>query len=345
MEAPPVGILAGISYVSGIDYYKGVVEQYALLVGKRQLMPPNPLLYLASVDCDAYAKMLTEKPMDFDAISEHLCVGVEAVVKAGAAFLAIASNTGHIAVPLVRTRFPDLPVLHIGDCTAMAIKASGATSVGLLGTEPTMREDYLKLQLEKHGIHTLVPDSEQDLTQIFKYIMNELGFNVFKDTTREFFVAQIRALAARGAQGVILGCTEIELLVRQTDVPEVPLYCSAELHIEAVARVQAGIDTVAQFMPQEDVASGYTAKLRGVHGEINLDERWLQSATSAGSLYKPDAGDTDSENGGTEGGHNAGEELTRLAAGSVIAAVFGLIGGVVYRLLRYRRRLPRAARP
>lgn len=173
-------------------------------------MPPNPLLFLASVDCDAYAKMLTDKPLNIDGISEHLCTGIEAVVKAGAAFLAIASNTGHIAVPLVRTRFPDLPVLHIGDCTAAAIKASGANNVGLLGTEPTMQEEYLKEQLRKHGICTLVPESEKDLTQIFQYIMDELGFNVFKETTREFFVAQIRALAARGAQGVILGCTEID---------------------------------------------------------------------------------------------------------------------------------------
>ena len=278
MEAPPVGILSGISYVSGIDYYKGVCEQYAELVGRRELMPPNPLLFLASVDCDAYAKMLTEQPVDFEGISEHLCTGVDGVARAGAAFLVIASNTGHIAVPLVRARFPDLPVLHIGDCTAAAIEAAGASNVGLLGTEPTMREEYLKQQLGKHGIATLVPEAEQDLAQIFQYIMDELGFNVFKESTRAFFVAQIRALAARGAQGVILGCTEIELLVKQSDVPEVPLYCSAELHIEAAARVQAGLTTVAEYMPREDVAAGCATKLRGAHGEVSLSLEQQQLA-------------------------------------------------------------------
>lgn len=310
-------------------------------------MPPNPLLFLASVDCDAYAKMLTDKPLNIDGISEHLCTGIEAVVKAGAAFLAIASNTGHIAVPLVRTRFPDLPVLHIGDCTAAAIKASGANNVGLLGTEPTMQEEYLKEQLRKHGICTLVPESEKDLAQIFQYIMDELGFNVFKETTRKFFVAQIRALAARGAQGVILGCTEIELLVKQSDVPEVPLYCSAELHIEAAARVQAGVDTLAQYMPREDVISGCATKLRGVHGEIAISEQWVQSAGGSGPLGGDGAGDTDSEYGGGEGdgSHNAGEEMRKLAAGSIIAAVFALVGGIAYRLFRHRRRLPRGVGP
>ncbi len=291
--------------------------------------------------------MLSDKPVDFDGISEHLCIGVEAVVKAGAAFLVIASNTGHIAVPLVRTRFPDLPVLHIGDCAAAAIRAAGASNVGLLGTEPTMREVFLKEQLGKHGIRTLVPESEQDLTQISQYITMELGFNTFKETTREFFVTQIRALAARGAEGVILGCTEIELLVKQSDVPEVPLYCSAELHIEAAARVQAGIDTVAQYMSQEDVVSGCATKLRGVHGEITIREQWAQSAAASGSLDDDAGGDTDSEYGGGEGAgsHNAGAEMTRLAAGSIIAAVFALVGGIAYRLFRHRRRLPRGALP
>jgi aspartate racemase len=78
--------------------------------------------------------------------------------------------------------------------------------------EPTMREAYLKDQLGKHGIETIVPDSDADLTQIFEYIMDELGVNVFKDETRAFFVAQVERLASHGCEGVILGCTEIELL-------------------------------------------------------------------------------------------------------------------------------------
>ena len=79
---------------------------------------------------------------------------------------------------------------------------------------------------------TIVPAKDEDLKQIFQYIMDELGFNIFKDSTRQFFVEQVQELASRGAQGVILGCTEIELLIQQEHVPEVPLFPSAELHIE-----------------------------------------------------------------------------------------------------------------
>ena len=92
-------------------------------------------------------------------MSEHLCKGVDMLAKGGAAFLLIASNTGHISVPLVRSRYPTLPILHIADTTASKIKAASMRNIGLLGTEPTMREEYLKQQLAKHAIKTLVPVS------------------------------------------------------------------------------------------------------------------------------------------------------------------------------------------
>merc|ERR1711998_597374 len=143
-----------------------------------------------------------------------------------------------------------------------------------------MRERYLKDQLEKHGLTVLTPESEDDQKQIFQYIMDELGFNVFKPAMLAFFKGQVDKLRLQGAQGVfispprpgldcpslllllpartrmpcpspcgvgccchtvvILGCTEIELLIKQKDVPDVPLFPSAELHIDAAAAVAAG---------------------------------------------------------------------------------------------------------
>ena len=97
-----------------------------------------------------------------------------------------------------------------------------------------------------------MPDSDADLQQVFQFIMDELGFGEFKESTRAFFAAQVRQLHARGAEGVILGCTEIELLLRQEDTPEVPLFASAELHIAAAARVAAGLQRVADYEPPTD---------------------------------------------------------------------------------------------
>ena len=95
-------------------------------------------------------------------------LGVDKLVKAGIDFLVIASNTGHVSVPHIRRAYPDLPVLHIADCTARAIKARKIDCVGLLGTEPTMKERFLIARLERHGLRVVVPDSEQDMSRIFR---------------------------------------------------------------------------------------------------------------------------------------------------------------------------------
>lgn len=246
--AKVVGILSGISYVSGIDYYKGINTQYQALVKPGYIMPPNPLMMMLSIDCDHYAHMLTQK--NWEGVSKHLTENVGRLVKGGCDFLTIASNTGHICVPSVQALYPELKVLHIADCTALEIKKMGLSHVGLLGTEPTMRENYLKDQLARHGISTVVPDKEQDLHQIFQYIMHELGQGVFKPATRKYFQAQIKALVARGAEGIILGCTEIELLIRPQDMPKgVPRFASAALHISATAKVCAGLAVLSDFDP------------------------------------------------------------------------------------------------
>ena len=142
-----------------------------------------------------------------------------------------------------------IPYLHIADCTAKAIKDKGLKRVGLLGTEPTMRESYLKERLAMHGIETLVPDNDQDLSQIFQFIMHELGFGVFKPETLAFFKDQVAKLVAQGAEGVILGCTEIELLIKQEHCPGVPLFASAELHMDAAAKVVAGAAQLSSYAP------------------------------------------------------------------------------------------------
>ena len=246
-----LGLLTGVSYQSGLDYYKNINEQYMELMPKGKLMSPNPSLAMVSVDCDEYASLLVAK--EWDAVSQYLSRGVERLVKAEPdCCLVICSNTAHLAVPLVRQLHPTLPILHIADVTAQAIKAKGLRRVGLLGTEPTMREDYLKAQLARHGVECIVPESDADLQQIFQFIMEELGFGEFKESTRAFFAAQVRALHARGAEGVVLGCTEIELLLRQQDTPDVPLFPSAQLHIAAAARVAAGLQRVVDFEPSAD---------------------------------------------------------------------------------------------
>ena len=248
MDAKVVGILSGVSYVSGIDYYKGISEQFGTIVGSGTgLMPKNPLMMMVSIDCDAYARLLCDKK--WEEVAKYLMSGVDKLIASGIDCIGLASNTAHICYPFIKEKYPDVDVLHIADCTARAIKSQGITTVGLLGTEPTMRENYLKDRLALHGITTIVPSTDEALSKIFEFIMKELGANIFKESTREFFVAEARKLQSNGCCGLILGCTEIELLIKQENLPDFPVFPSAELHINGLAKIAANTAQVSDFLP------------------------------------------------------------------------------------------------
>lgn len=120
---PVCGILTGISYVSGLDYYSKINAKFGACVGKRRLMPPNPEIVMVSVDCDQYSLLLTERR--YAEVSEHLASGVARLVRAGVDFVVMASNTAHMCVPTLLVKYPQLKLLHIADSTARSIRASG----------------------------------------------------------------------------------------------------------------------------------------------------------------------------------------------------------------------------
>lgn len=235
MTAHTLGILTGISYVSGLDYFKGINEIVLANTPKCHLMSPNPSIVMVSIDCDKYAHYLRLK--SFDKVAEYLLTGVRKLVETGCEILVIASNTGHICVPAVESEFPKLKILHIADCCGSQLKKQGFSKVGLIGTKPTMEENYLKERLHLHGITTLVPEDEQTQEEIFEIICQELSYNVFRDESRGKMVKAIRGLEMQGAEACILGCTEIELLVQQKHVPNLPLLPSAEIHIQTAANL------------------------------------------------------------------------------------------------------------
>lgn len=249
MTVSSLGILTGISYVSGVDYYKGIHEKVLAHTPKKFLMPPNPPITMVSVDCDEYVQYLTSK--EFDRVSNYLLGGVDKLVAAGSDWLVIASNTGHICVPSVEAAHPDLKILHIADCCAYQLKQQELTQVGLVGTKPTMEETYLHERLARHGITTIVPQDMAVQEEVYRIIYEELSFNELKDASRKTMVEVIRELGEQGAQACILGCTEIELLVQQEHVPELPLLPSAEIHIQATADILLGNMQLEDVLPNK----------------------------------------------------------------------------------------------
>jgi len=303
-KTPSVGILSGISYNSGIDYYKGINEGY---ISKGNLknpaypMPSFPHVQMVSVDCAEYASYLVDK--EWGKTREYLWRnGISRLIgmleRGEIDFIIQASNTSHMALELEALKEVERGAeyysmllkwqdrfLHIADATASAIRDEfveasqrnsespctaprSAVVVGLLGTEPTMRERYLKdrLLLHKDVIKDVVaPQKDEDLKKIFEVIMGELSSPIeieyhektkmkrpkFKEETRDYFVSVIREslIKEQGAQCVVLGCTEIELLIKQEDIPEVPIFPSAELHMDACVEVLLGKKQVGALVP------------------------------------------------------------------------------------------------
>ena len=164
---------------------------------------------------------------------ERLAVSARRLEAAGAQMLVLATNTMHIIAQDIQAA-TTIPFLHIADPTADALIEDGAETVGLLGTRFTMEMDFYKDRLRQRGIEPIVP--EVDRTNLDAIIYNELCRGIVSDASRQTYVAAIEKLAARGAQAIILGCTELGLLLSDDDSP-LPLYDTTALHAaSAVAR-------------------------------------------------------------------------------------------------------------
>lgn len=221
-----IGILGGSSDQATAEYYK----RLNAAVNRRLGGWNTAELVLSSMNF-ALAEGWVRSG-DWDAAARYLSARARALEGAGADVLLCVSNTLH-RVADAFTAGLSIPFLHIVDPTATAIRAAGFTRVGLLGTKPVMATDYLKRRYaERFGVEVLVPPpDEQDA--IDRIIFDELCRGQFLPQSRQRYLAAVDALAARGAAGVILGCTEIPLLIAQHDRPAIPMFDTVELHVEA----------------------------------------------------------------------------------------------------------------
>lgn len=227
-----IGIIGGLSWVSTADYYRRLNELTQERLGGVHSAP----LVLASVDRQDYVDAVIDR-QDEDAACEIIRAAAVSLEKAGAEFLVISCNDVHRFVPAIEPQL-SIPFLHIAEATAGAIKKEGLKSVALLGVRKTMEETFYPEILERHGIATIIPD-EAEKTYIHDSIYEELVRDIFRDATRARYVEIMRALQARGAEGVILGCTEIPLLIGAGDI-DVPTFSTTEIHCRAAIEKAAG---------------------------------------------------------------------------------------------------------
>ncbi|MHA1746728.1 MAG: aspartate/glutamate racemase family protein [Promethearchaeota archaeon] len=219
-----IGLLGGMSWESSLEYYRILNELIQAKLGG--LHSAECVMY--SVDFDSYAKWMCQG--DWDQIGNNLTALAKKVEEAGADVLLICTNTMHKLVPAIEPHI-SIPILHIADAAAKAIRKQGFTTVGLLGTRFTMEEDFYSARLkEKHGIDVVIPTSE-DRTHIDRIIFEELVKGILTEDSRQIYIRIIHELQQKGAQGVILGCTEIPLLIKQADSP-IPVFDTTQLHAE-----------------------------------------------------------------------------------------------------------------
>jgi len=220
-----IGMIGGMSWESSLEYYR-IMNQAA----KEKLggfHSARCILY--SVDFDDVEKL--QHQGDWESLTRLMIEAAQKVKKAGADFLVICTNTMHKMADEVQ-KATQIPLLHIADVTAEAVKANGQSRVGLLGTKFTMEQDFYKGRLKEiHGLDVLIPE-DKERQAIHDILYNELCLGEIKELSREKFQSIIQNLVKRGAQGVILGCTEIPLIVRQEDY-EIPLYDTTALHATA----------------------------------------------------------------------------------------------------------------
>ena len=221
-----IGLLGGMSWESTVPYYQ-IINR---LVKERLGGLHSAKCVLYSVD---FAEIeACQAAGVWDRSGEFLGQAAAALERAGADFIVICTNTMHKVAPLIASHI-SVPILHIAEVTAAALGRQGITTAALLGTRYTMEQDFYKGKLQEYGLQVLVPGAERR-QEINRIIFEELCLGTISPASRAYFNDTIRELEAAGAQGVILGCTEIGLLVRQEDV-SLPLFDTTVLHATAAA--------------------------------------------------------------------------------------------------------------
>jgi len=223
-----IGLLGGMSWESTQSYYRAINQAVREQLGGLH----SAKIVLYSVD---FAEIETLQVQgDWDKAGELLAAAASAVERAGADFLVICTNTMHKVAPAIAAGI-SLPILHIADATADELMAQGVKKVGLLGTRFTMEQAFYKDRLIARGIAVVVPD-QADRDSVNRVIYEELCLGTIKADSRARYLDIIHRLQLQGAEAVILGCTEIALLVQQSDTP-VALFDTTAIHAQQAVRL------------------------------------------------------------------------------------------------------------
>ena len=222
-----IGFIGGLTWLSSMDYYR-LLNQ---LTNEKMGGVSSCKMLMYSVEFEEI-KTLTVAG-DWDGIAAIICKVAQTLEQAGADCILIGANTMHYIADKVQASI-HIPLIHIAEVTATAIASKGLNTVALLGTKYTMQLDFYKNKLAVKNIRTIIPN-EADIEYINDAIYNEMGKGIFLQERKERFVQIINNLQQQGAEGVVLGCTEIPILIKQTDV-DIPVFDTTLIHVQAAIK-------------------------------------------------------------------------------------------------------------
>ncbi|HEX7110960.1 MAG TPA: aspartate/glutamate racemase family protein [Mizugakiibacter sp.] len=229
-----IGLIGGMSWESTALYYRHINRRVAQRLGGLH----SARCIVHSLDFAEIAAM--QRAGEWARAGSVLADAARALEAAGAGVLGIATNTMHKVAGAVEAAV-NVPLLHIADVAGQALRAAGITRTGLLGTRFTMEQDFYRERLARYGIETVVPDAEAR-TEVDRVIFGELCCGDIREESRARYRAIVDALAADGAQGVLLGCTEICMLIDSGDV-SLPLFDTTALHADALVEAAFARET------------------------------------------------------------------------------------------------------
>lgn len=222
-----IGIIGGMSYESSIHYYERINKQVNEIVGG--LTCSRMIIY--NVNFEEIRKLMLAS--EWDKIGEELANIAKILENAGADYIVIATNTMHKLADYVQSQI-NIPLIHIADCVAEKCKDKNVTNVGLLGTKYTMVEDFLKDRLKKNGLSVTTPQDEDVINEIDRIIFDELCKGEIKDSSRDYYIEIVNNMIKENhIDGVILGCTEIEMLLKEKDL-DIPIFDTTQSHIDSI---------------------------------------------------------------------------------------------------------------
>lgn len=222
-----IGIIGGMSYESSIHYYERINKQVNQIAGG--LNCAKMLIY--NVNFEEIRKLMLENK--WDEIGVELAKIAKALETAGADYIVVATNTMHKLADYIQSQI-DIPLIHIADCVADKCKENNILNVGLLGTRYTMIENFLVDRLKQNGLKVTTPKDKESIDEIDRIIFDELCKGEIKDSSREYYKKVIKQMINEdGIEGIILGCTEIEMLIKQSDL-DIPIFDTTQSHIDSI---------------------------------------------------------------------------------------------------------------